>query len=1016
MNDEMRPDRANLPARDPDQATPDPVDPGAATLATDPPTRAGSSPLSEDHAGTVAGPTAADLPHAVPSPDFAVATSGGQAHPGPHPALPGYEILGELGRGGMGVVYQARQVRLNRAVALKMILAGQYAGAEAAARFLAEAEAVAKLQHPNIVQIFHIDEHAGCPYFEMEFVGGGSLAARLDGTPRPPREAARLIQTLDSAMAEAHRQGVVHRDLKPGNILLTPEGVPKVADFGLAKLLNADSGLTRTDSVLGSPSYMAPEQAEGKTKDIGPAADIYALGAVLYELLTGRPPFRGATVLETLQQVKTSEPVPPSRLVPGLPRDLETIALECLQKDSAKRYESATALAEDLRRYHAGEPIVARPVGSPERAWRWCKRNPALAGLMATVATLLVAVALGATLAAVRFRALSQALESNLYFSDIALAHCELSEDNLGRAQKRLDHCPPGLRQWEWHYLQRLCRLDPVTFPDKAEISSVAFSPDGERLASAGGDRTIKVRNSRTGQVVKTLDAQANVVYSVAFHPGGNHLAAACSDRWVKVWDVTTAEQVFSCPGTASPGNGSSYVVAFSPDGRRLATGSEGIVSIWDWRDRQRLRILPGHEKMPISVAFSLDGRRLASSSWSGDVMIWDAQTGERLHISSGHRQPVSALAFSPDGRRLVSASFDRHLIVWDATTGRQLHAFRGHDGLILGIASSPDGLRLASVGEDKMVCLWEAGSGREVLSLRGHTGSCRSVAFSPDGRRLASAGRDATIRLWDATPWRGNDGQEVLTFTQHAGEVWTMAIRPDGRRIASAGLDTGVAPVKVWDVHSGLESAGFTGHARVVFSVAWHPDGRRIGSAGGNAQRSRFGFTVWDAQTGQVAFERRPGRETFALAFSPDGRHLVTGGSSQIVQVWDARTGDTIGTLGAHDRTIRGLVFSRDGRHLASASDDGTVKLWDATRLEQAQEARRTLRARVSLVHFNLAFSHDGRRLAAGGEKHTVRIWDVQTGAELRILEGHSGDVCTAAFSPDPGGRWIARRGRTAP
>src|SRR5262249_20867906 len=246
------------------------------------------------------------------------------------PAISGYELVGELGRGGMGVVYRARQLRLNRPCALKMILAGAHATPDAAARFLAEAAAVAKLQHPHIVQIFHIDEHDGFPYFEMEYVGGGSLAARLDGTPRPPREAARLVETLAGAMAEAHRRGVVHRDLKPANILLTPEGAPKVADFGLAKLVDVEAGLTRADSGLGSPSYKAPEQAEGKNRGIGPAVDLYALGAILYEKVTGRPPFLGATVLETLQQVKTAEPVPPSRLVPGLSRDIETIALKCL--------------------------------------------------------------------------------------------------------------------------------------------------------------------------------------------------------------------------------------------------------------------------------------------------------------------------------------------------------------------------------------------------------------------------------------------------------------------------------------------------------------------------------------------------------------------------------------------------------------------------------------------------------------------------------------------------------------
>ena len=302
------------------------------------------------------------------------------------PAIAGYEILGELGRGGMGVVYRARQVRLNRPCALKMILAGAHAGAEAAARFLAEAEAVARLQHPNIVQIHHIGEADGLPFFELEYVAGGSLDRRLDGTPWPARRAAELVEPLARGVAEAHRQGIVHRDLKPGNVLLAADGTPKITDFGLAKSLAADSGLTRTDSIMGSPSYMAPEQAEGKTKQVGPLADVYALGAILYELLTGRPPFRGTTALETLEQVKNAEPVPPSRLVPGLPRDVETIALKCLQKEPAKRYDSAAALAEDLRRFLGGEPIVARPVPFWERGWRWCRRNPLVAGSLAGAA------------------------------------------------------------------------------------------------------------------------------------------------------------------------------------------------------------------------------------------------------------------------------------------------------------------------------------------------------------------------------------------------------------------------------------------------------------------------------------------------------------------------------------------------------------------------------------------------------------------------------------------------------
>jgi serine/threonine protein kinase len=310
------------------------------------------------------------------------------------PALPGYQILGELGRGGMGVVYKARQLRLNRIVALKMILAGDYAPPETIVRFLAEAESIARVHHPNIVQIFAYGDHDGRPYFEMEYVDGGSLADRLGGKPWPLRDAARLVETLARAIHAAHRLGVVHRDLKPANILLTNDGIPKIADFGLAKCLDTETGLTRTEWIVGSPSYMAPEQA-GKAagQAIGPRADVYSLAAILYELIAGRPPFQAATVLETLEQVRSGLPIAPARLRPGLPRDLATICLKCLEKDPARRYDSAAELAEDLRRFQAGEAIQARPVGAHERIWRWCRREPVVASMAVALLAGLVGVA-----------------------------------------------------------------------------------------------------------------------------------------------------------------------------------------------------------------------------------------------------------------------------------------------------------------------------------------------------------------------------------------------------------------------------------------------------------------------------------------------------------------------------------------------------------------------------------------------------------------------------------------------
>jgi serine/threonine-protein kinase len=320
------------------------------------------------------------------------------------PQIPGYEVEAVLGRGGMGIVFRARHLRLNRLVALKMLLGGAYAGAQDLARFQREAEAEAALRHPHIVQVHDVGEHDGRPYFTMELVEGGSLAQKLAGTPLPARQAAALLATLAAAVQVAHEGGIVHRDLKPGNVLLAADGTPKISDFGLARRLEGGAGLTHTGIAMGTPSYMAPEQARGQTRAIGSAVDVYALGAILYELLTGRPPFHGETPAETVLQVIQQEPVPPSRLNPRVPRDLETICLKCLQKDPARRYATAAALADDLRRFGEGRPIQARPVGWGVRSWRWCRRNPTAAALLAT-ALVLVGLASGGGMWLVQQRA-----------------------------------------------------------------------------------------------------------------------------------------------------------------------------------------------------------------------------------------------------------------------------------------------------------------------------------------------------------------------------------------------------------------------------------------------------------------------------------------------------------------------------------------------------------------------------------------------------------------------------------
>jgi serine/threonine protein kinase len=356
-------------------------------------------------------------------------------------SVAGYDILSTLGRGAMGVVYKARQRGLNRLVALKMILSGEHAAAHELARFQAEAEAVARLHHPNIVQIYEVGEEQGRPFFSLEFVDGTSLDKKANGTPFPPREAAVLVEKLAGAMEYAHHNGIIHRDLKPANVLLTQDDTPKIGDFGLAKRIDEDAGQTRTGTVLGTPSYMAPEQAEGRLKDVGPLSDQYSLGAILYELLTGRPPFKGSTILDTLNQLRTLEPVPPIQFQPGVPRDLETISLKCLQKDPARRYASCEALAADLRRFLAGEPILARPVGVGERLWRWCKRNPRVAALSAAVAGLLLFSAVSMAVFTVVFRAQRDRADTNAKDANeqkgIAEAKKQEAEDNFAEAEKQ---------------------------------------------------------------------------------------------------------------------------------------------------------------------------------------------------------------------------------------------------------------------------------------------------------------------------------------------------------------------------------------------------------------------------------------------------------------------------------------------------------------------------------------------------------------------------------------------------
>lgn len=741
------------------------------------------------------------------------------------PNVPGCQLLRELGRGGMGVVYLARQPALNRLVAVKVMGPHLRTDEEDRQRFSTEIQSAARLRHPHIVQLYEVGEVAGQPYCILEYVEGGCLAEKLTGIPLTARDSAALVEPLARAMQYAHGQGIVHRDLKPANILLNPIDVPapgsatgsngtfpfvfspKIADFGLAKRLEEDSGNTRTGVILGTASYMAPEQASGRSSDIGPATDVYALGAVLYELLTGRPPFRGATVLSTLEQVKFQEPVAPSRLQPRTPRDLETICLKCLEKDSERRYRTAAELADDLQRFQDCRPILARPTPWWETARKWCRRQPLAASVLGILFLTIVLGVAGVswqwwraelrTIEAENERIAKelqrQEVIRRLYFHQIGRAQQAWLSGRPLESERLLQECQsatPHLCSWEWRYLKRLCQPAQLTLSGHdREIRGLAVTPDGRRVISASGpwmasqsSGQVIVWDARTGQCLRRLPAIATSVYELALHPDGRRFAAAGGDGGVRVWDL---EHLDNPPRILDHGDGNTVLsLAFAGTGDRLASAcQDGTIRVWDLATWQQIGQLPVHGDNVFCVAYSPDGKWLASAGRDGVVTLRDAVTLKESHRIS---YPVSimSVSFSPDSRQIAVGTFAGQIEIRNLNReSAAIKTFVPDAGFVRSVAFSPDGQSLAWCTNAEAPRLIDIASGKTIMEFRGHDHGAIRVAFSADARQVFTGGADGIIRRWDLSAPR-----EPNEFIAHAGFLYQFAMSPDGSYLALPG------------------------------------------------------------------------------------------------------------------------------------------------------------------------------------------------------------------------------------
>ncbi len=902
----------------------------------------------------------------------------------------GYELLSVVGKGGMGVVYRAYDDHLGREVALKT-LSAERASASAIQRFNVEAAAAARLEHPNTLPVYDFGVENGRPYYTMRLVEGAQSIVSLRDC-RDQRQVAQILAQVAGAVDHAHRLGILHRDLKPNNVLLEEGDTPYVADFGLAKIISEDAAdaltLTLDSEALGSPSYMAPEQACGDSATT--ATDVYGIGAILYDVLTGKPPHQGATTISTIEQVRAGKLTSPSIHRSDIPLDLETICLKAMAHEPSERYESAGALGLDLQRFARNEPIVARPPSLWKRAMLLAKRHPIRVALscLVVLATLLGIV--GVTWqwqVAVTHREIAEAKQAEtlslLYHGNMILLDTD-REVADARVQQLLQDCAayPD-RGFEWYYWQGHSQAKMHrSWTLGGRLDAAAFSPDGKTAAIAredGEEFLVDLWGLESGQKLQTFRGHGAKIDHLLFIPGSQRLVVAGGPR-ISVWDLQSGQLLVQFPHHPGEDRSISTLSLVPGAPTQIATASFGhTIMLHEWPTGAPVReFVPiGGPSIGSAFAFSPDGKRLATHPGT----IWDFQSGELVHDFGPIWNEIGRLVYAPNGREIAFKG-----ALYDVETGAVTFAAPAATKYSRP-ALSPDGNWLAL-----------AGTGGVELRNRYQKVKCRlfdsgeqgtmELQFSPDGNALLSVNHDNQARLWHRSAWDDSLlGHGSLTADNH--RVPTVDFSPDGSKVVTGANDR---CARVWETDSRKLLLTVELHQDPASTAVFLPNGREVLTASNDGVAK-----VWDATTGEVRLQLTEHTgELWCAAVSHDGRFLVTGGSDKWAIVWDAVTGSKVHTL-VHEDAVSAVAFSPDDTLILTGGDDRTACLWNA----ETGELQLATSPHGSWVA-EVRFLPDGKRFLTASQDHDAKLWDTKTGEAIRTFEGHTGGVGALAVSPD--------------